>query len=119
LNEGVPVRRQPERPTLITDAARSPAEQLRSRQIRYVTMMTIRAGCLVTGAVLISARVPLLSVWLILCAVAMILLPWMAVLVANDRPARSRAERAAAATRHAAAPRALGEAGHPTIDVDS
>jgi hypothetical protein len=95
---GVPiVKKQPERPVLITDAARSQDEQFRSRQIRYVTMMGLRAACLIAGAILISARPPLLGLWLILCAAGMVVLPWAAVLIANDRPARSKAERAAAA----------------------
>ena len=85
-------------PVLITDAARSPDEQFRSRQIRYVTMMGLRAVCLIAGAILISVHPPLLGLWLILCAVGMVALPWCAVLIANDRPARSKAERAAAAT---------------------
>ena len=84
-------------PVLITDAARSQDEQFRSRQIRYVTMMGLRAACLITGAILISAHPPLLPVWLIMCAAGMVILPWAAVLIANDRPARSKAERAAAA----------------------
>ncbi|WP_030434024.1 DUF3099 domain-containing protein [Actinoplanes subtropicus] len=91
------MKKQPERPVLITDAARSQDEQFRSRQIRYVTMMGLRAACLIAGAILISAHPPLLPVWLIMCAAGMVILPWAAVLIANDRPARSKAERAAAA----------------------
>ncbi|MCU7731208.1 DUF3099 domain-containing protein [Actinoplanes sp. KI2] len=91
------MKKQPERPVLITDAARSQDEQFRSRQIRYVTMMGLRAGCLIAGAILISANPPLLPVWLVICALGMVILPWAAVLIANDRPARSKAERAAAA----------------------
>jgi hypothetical protein len=94
------VKKQPERPVLITDAARSQADQFRSRQIRYVTMMAVRAGCLILGAVLISVRPPLLPLWLILCAAGMVFLPWAAVLIANDRPARSKAERAASERAH-------------------
>ena len=80
---------------LITDAATSQDAQLRSRQIRYVSMMSVRAGCLILGGVLISAKVPLLPVWLVLCALGMVFLPWAAVLIANDRPPKSKAERAA------------------------
>ena len=87
------MKKQPERPVLITDAARSQGDQLRSREIRYVTMMGLRITCLIIGAILISLRPPLLPIWLVLCAAGMVLLPWMAVLVANDRPARSKAER--------------------------
>jgi hypothetical protein len=93
------VKKQPERPVLITDAARSQDEQFRSRQIRYVTMMGLRAGCLIAGAILISVHPPLLPVWLVICALGMVILPWAAVLIANDRPARSKAERAASAAR--------------------
>ncbi len=82
-------------PVLITNASRSPDDQFRSRQIRYVTMMGIRALCLIIGAVLISVRPPWLPLWLILCAAGMVFLPWAAVLIANDRPAKSKAERAA------------------------
>jgi hypothetical protein len=89
------VKKQPERPVLITNAARSQSEQLRSREIRYVTMMGLRVTCLIIGAVLISIKPPLLPLWLILCAAGMVLLPWMAVLIANDRPAKSKAERTA------------------------
>jgi hypothetical protein len=88
------VKKQQDRPVLITNAARSRGEQLRSREIRYVTMMGIRVCCLIAGAILISVRPPLLPVWLILCAIGMVLLPWMAVLIANDGPAKSRSERA-------------------------
>jgi hypothetical protein len=63
-------------------------------------MMGLRAACLIVGAILISAQPPLLPVWLILCAAGMVVLPWAAVLIANDRPARSKAERAATAAEH-------------------
>jgi hypothetical protein len=108
--------------TLITDAARSPAEQFRSRQVRYVSMMGIRALCLVLGGVLISLQVPLLPLWLGLCVLGMVLLPWMAVLVANDRAPKTKAERrqaAAAATgREQRALRADAPRPDRTIDVE-
>lgn len=95
------MKKQPERPVLITDAARSQRDQIRSREIRYVTMMGLRAACLVLGGILISLHPPLLPVWLCLCAAGMVLLPWAAVLIANDRPPRSKAERAASAAAQA------------------
>jgi hypothetical protein len=64
-------------------------------------MMSLRAVCLIVGAILISVRPPLLPVWLVMCAAGMVLLPWMAVIIANDRPARSKAERAASHRSHA------------------
>ena len=101
------MKKQPERPTLITDAARSQGDQIRSREIRYVTMMGLRAACLILGGILISVRPPFLPVWLCLCAAGMVLLPWAAVLIANDRPPRSKAERAASAAAHAPAPQPM------------
>jgi hypothetical protein len=103
------VKKQSARTVLITDAARSQSDQLRSRQIRYVTMMAMRAGCLILGAVLISVRPPLLPLWLTLCAVGMVFLPWAAVLIANDRPPRTRAERQATSAPTPAQPRALDQ----------
>lgn len=107
-------------PVLITDAARSQSDQLRSRQIRYVSMMGLRAACLILGGVLISARPPLLPVWLILCAAGMVILPWVAVLIANDRPPKTRAERRAATTteRRRALEQHSDEKPHRVIDPD-
>jgi hypothetical protein len=84
------------KPVLITDAPENPESELRRREIRYVIMMSIRALCLVAGAVLVSTKPPLWGLWLILCIAGMVLLPWLAVILANDRPAKSRAERRAA-----------------------
>jgi hypothetical protein len=117
------VKKQPERPVLITDAARSQSEQFRSRQIRYVSMMGMRAACLIIGAILISVRPPLLPLWLALCAAGMVFLPWAAVLIANDRPPRSKAERAAAAAevqhqQAALAEQPAEEVEYLTIDSD-
>ncbi len=78
---------QQERPTVITNAARSPADQYRSRQIRYVSMMGARAACLIIGAILVSVRPPLLPLW-------------AAVLIANDRPPKTKAERNAPPVHH-------------------
>jgi hypothetical protein len=117
------VKKQPERPVLITDAARSQEQQFHSRQIRYSIMMSVRVLCLIAGAILAGLHPPFLGLWLILCAVGMVLLPWMAVLVANDRPARSKAERAATAAARQHVQTALAD--HPEreqeyliIDVD-
>jgi threonine/homoserine/homoserine lactone efflux protein len=88
------VKKQPE---LITDAARSPEQQFHSRQIRYGVMMGLRVLCLIVGAIVTSLRVPFLPLWWGLCLLGMVMLPWMAVLIANDRPAKTKAERAASA----------------------
>jgi hypothetical protein len=103
---------------LITDAPEDPEKELRHREIRYVIMMLTRAGCLVVGAIIVSARPPLWPLWLVLCVVAMVLLPWLAVILANDRPPKTRAERAAA-RRGRDEPRALPSHGPDrVIDAD-
>ncbi|MFI5931122.1 DUF3099 domain-containing protein [Actinoplanes sp. NPDC051494] len=116
------VKKQPERPVLITNAARSQEDQLRSRQIRYVTMMGIRSLCLILGAILISVQPPLLPLWLILCVAGMVILPWLAVMIANDRPPKSRANPAAPQpqqhTPTVLEQRSDEEIKHRTIDVE-
>lgn len=83
-------RRPSRRAVLITDAERSPAEQLRSRQVRYVLMMSVRAMCLVLATVLAVAQVPLLWLWVPLCLVGMVVIPWLAVILANDRAPKAQ-----------------------------
>jgi hypothetical protein len=75
---------------VITDAEQSQDDQLRSRQIRYLIMMSVRALCLILAAVLVSVKPPLLPLWLIMCVIAMVLLPWLAVILANDRPPKEQ-----------------------------
>jgi hypothetical protein len=84
------VKHTGQRPVVITDAQQSPDDQLRSRQIRYTAMMGLRVVCLIAAAILASVRVPLLGLWLTICLVGMVLLPWLAVLIANDRPAKEQ-----------------------------
>ena len=74
-------RREPV--TIITEAEPSQADQLRSRQKRYLIMMGTRIVCLVAGAVCYEVGL----MWAVpLCIVGMVALPWMAVIIANDRP---------------------------------
>lgn len=80
---------QQPRPILITDAEESLDKQRHSREIRYVTMMGLRALCLILAAILAVQQVPLLPLWLALCGLGMVLLPWIAVLIANDRPVKA------------------------------
>jgi hypothetical protein len=71
------------RPVVITSAERSPRDQLRTREIRYLVMMSIRAVCLVAAAILVTVRPPLLGLWLVLCGIGMLFIPWLAVTMAN------------------------------------
>jgi hypothetical protein len=70
-------------PVLITAAEPSLAEQHEARRRKYVLMMSIRVVCLIVAAAVHQI------IWLMaLFAIAAVVLPWMAVLVANDRPAK-------------------------------
>ena len=73
------------KPHLITDAERTPEQELRAREVRYVVMMLLRAACVITAAVLVMVQAPLLPLWLTLCVLGAVVLPWAAVLLANDR----------------------------------
>jgi hypothetical protein len=70
---------------LITDAEQSPAEELRRRQTRYIVMMLVRTMFLILAVVLAMMQVPLLGLWVLLCLVAAVVLPWLAVVLANNR----------------------------------
>lgn len=117
------MKRQAYQPILITDASRSQDDQLRSRQRRYIVMMAIRAVCIVVGAVLVIAKAPMLWLWLPLCAVGMVLIPWLAVLLANDRPPKEQHRLATRLRRRhtdETPPRALSaeERPHRIIDAE-
>ncbi|TCB96305.1 DUF3099 domain-containing protein [Micromonospora zingiberis] len=84
------MKRQAYRPILITDASRSQDDQLTTRQRRYIMMMGVRVACVIVGAILVGARAPLLWLWLPLVALGMVLIPWLAVLLANDRPPKEQ-----------------------------
>lgn len=73
-----------DRPVLITDAATSYEEQYAARKRRYVLLMGGRLFLFVLAAATYS-----LSPWLAAGLLALsVPLPWMAVLIANDGPAR-------------------------------
>jgi hypothetical protein len=77
-------------PVLITEAAPSLDEQHRARVRRYMFIMAFRIPCLILAAVAYSMfENPLLSVLIIVASVP---LPWIAVLIANDRPPRTKDE---------------------------
>lgn len=73
-----------DRPVLITDAAASHEEQFAARKRRYVLLMGGRLLLFVLAAATYA-----LSPWLAAGLLALsVPLPWMAVLIANDAPAR-------------------------------
>ena len=77
-------QRRPE-PVLITEAEPSLAEQHAARKKRYAITMAVRGVCLVLAAVFYQV------VWLMaLFAILGTVLPWIAVMQANDRPPKKR-----------------------------
>ena len=95
-------------PVLITDAARSYEEELRTRKRRYAVMMGMRIPCMVLAAVFYQT--PWLAVTLLVVSIP---LPWMAVLIANDRLPRKKEE----VSRYEADRRSLEARPHPVIDA--
>ncbi|BCI52843.1 membrane protein [Mycolicibacterium litorale] len=77
------------RPVLITRAAPAYEEQHRARVRKYLTLMSFRIPALILAAVAYSIwENGLISLGIVVLSIP---LPWMAVLIANDRPPR-RAE---------------------------
>lgn len=78
------------RPVLITAAAPSYDEQHRARVRKYLTLMAFRIPALILAAVAYGAwHNGLISLVIVAASLP---LPWMAVLIANDRPPRRRNE---------------------------
>ncbi len=78
------------RPVLITRAAIPYEEEHRQRVRKYLTMMAFRIPALLLAALVYSIWQ---NGWVALLIIAVsIPLPWMAVLIANDRPPRSKEE---------------------------
>jgi DUF3099 family protein len=76
-------RRSGDAPVLITAAEPSYAEQYALRRRKYAILMSARIPCLVLAGVFYQTW------WLALAFVALsVPLPWMAVLIANDRAPR-------------------------------
>ena len=74
------------RPVLITAAEPSYEEQHRARVRKYLTLMAFRIPALILAAVAYGAwHNGLVSLLIVAASVP---LPWMAVLIANDRPPR-------------------------------
>ncbi len=74
------------RPVLITAAAPSYEEEHRARVRKYLTLMSFRVPALILAALAYGAwHNGLISLLIVGVSVP---LPWMAVLIANDRPPR-------------------------------
>ena len=80
-----PARARRSEPVLITQAEPSLAEQHAARKKRYVITMAVRAVSLVLAAAFYQI------LWLaIIFAVLGTVLPWIAVVMANDRPPKKK-----------------------------
>ncbi|MGY1641009.1 DUF3099 domain-containing protein [Geodermatophilus sp. SYSU D00703] len=80
-----PARSRRPAPVLITEAQPSRAEQHAARKKRYVLTMAVRAVALVLAAVFYQ------TLWLALIfALLGTVLPWIAVMMANDEPPKKK-----------------------------
>jgi Protein of unknown function (DUF3099) len=85
-----PVRRiRSDVPTVITNAPESAAREFEHRRRRYALMMASRAICIVIAALVYRVSGLLALAFVIGGGV----LPWCAVIIANDRPPKKRRAR--------------------------
>lgn len=95
-------------PPVITAAELSYNDQFRVRRRRYFIMMGLRVPFLIAATLLYHTP------WLALLIIAVsVPLPWMAVLIANDRPARRQRLVSAGTINHE---RAITGPGREIID---
>jgi hypothetical protein len=100
-------QRDDDTPVLITEAQPSYEDQQAARRRKYAIMMSLRIPCLVIAALCYQIW------WLALIILAIsIPLPWMAVLIANDRPPRKREK----VNRYRRSSRALEAQDHQVIE---
>jgi hypothetical protein len=95
--------------TVITEAEPSRDTQRHRREIQYSLLMGLRVVALLLAAVLFSLHVPYLLLWILLCTVGMVVFPWMAVIIANDRPPKSSSRFSSLLTRRRGLPRGGSE----------
>lgn len=99
------------RPVLITNAAIPYEVEHRQRVRKYLIMMSVRVPALVGAAIAYGIwHNGLISLAIIVISIP---LPWMAVLIANDRPPRKAEE---FRRYQGGAHTAVGPAGSPTLE---
>ena len=75
-------------PVLVTTAGKSPREERRDRERRYLLTMGLRVLCFIAAIVLFAVG----PRWAgLLAAAGSLVLPWVAVVAANAAPKRSAA----------------------------
>src|SRR3954449_4921753 len=72
-------------PVLVTTAGKSAREERRERERRYPLTMGLRVGCFIAGIVLFAAGLRFAGA---IAAAGSLILPWVAVVVANAGPRR-------------------------------
>ncbi len=80
------MRRHQGQPTLITSAPENSDDEFDRRRKKYAIMMALRAVCVIAAATTYQVSVALALAFV----VGGLVLPWCAVLIANDRPAKKR-----------------------------
>lgn len=78
--------RSAEQPAVITDVPLSQDEEFAKRRKRYTILMAVRALCVIAAALVYGQSVVLALAFIVGGAV----LPWCAVLIANDRLPKKR-----------------------------
>lgn len=97
----------PDGPVLITEAAPSFDDEHAARKRRYLLMMALRFPCLVLAGVFYQTW------WLALGFILLsVPLPWIAVMIANDRPPRKAED----VNRYQPEARAIESSEHRVID---
>jgi len=76
-------------PLLVTTAGKSAREERRERERRYLLTMGLRVLCFIAAIVLFAAGLRLAGA---VAAAASLILPWVAVVVANAGPGRTASQ---------------------------
>jgi Flp pilus assembly protein TadB len=79
-------RSRADEPVLITTAPESSDDEFDRRRTKYAIMMAMRAVCVIAAALTYRTSIALALVFV----VGGMVLPWCAVLIANDRPAKKK-----------------------------
>lgn len=95
---GSPDHGSPDNPVLITEASASLEDQHRARVRKYMTLMAFRIPALILAAISYGVWA---NPWIAMAIIGLsIPLPWIAVLIANDRPPRRKDEPSRWDSRH-------------------
>lgn len=97
-------------PAVITTVPMNKDDEYDRRKKRYAIMMATRAVCVLLTALLYRVSVPLAVGF----AIAGLVLPWCAVIIANDRPPKKK--HAELGNISHAPERGLPSGSHPTVD---